>query len=280
MPSVSISGTDLNYVDEGRGPVLLLVHGFPLDHTMWQYQIADLKDEMRVIAPDLRGFGLSGVTPGTVTMAQMADDLAALLDALRISEPVYFCGLSMGGYVAWQFIERHRKRLAGVILCDTRAVADTPKEKETRLETAEKVMKEGPGFIAEAMPKRLFAERTHQEQAKLVQETREVIRRTKPEGIAAAARGMAARPDVTEKLAGMEIPALVIVGSEDVISKAEEMRTIAEEMPISMFVEIPGAGHMSPLEAPDVVNRAISDFVGRMSSQPPEMELEEDHEEE
>jgi len=279
MPSVSISGTDLNYVDEGRGPVLLLVHGFPLDHTMWQYQIADLKDEMRVIAPDLRGFGMSGVTAGTVTMAQMADDLAGLLDALRISEPVYFCGLSMGGYVAWQFIERHRKRLAGVILCDTRAVADTPKEKETRLETAEKVVKEGPGFIAEAMPKRLFAERAHQEQAKLVQETREVIRRTAPEGIAAAARGMAARPDVSGKLGGMEIPALVIVGSEDAISKAEEMRTIAEELPISMFVEIPGAGHMSPLEAPDVVNRAISDFVSRMSSQPPEMELEEDDEE-
>lgn len=279
MPSVSISGTDLNYVDEGRGPVLLLVHGFPLDHTMWQYQITDLKEEMRVIAPDLRGFGKSGVTAGTVTMAQMADDLAGLLDALRISEPVYFCGLSMGGYVAWQFIERHRGRLAGVILCDTRAVADTPKEKETRLETAEKVVKEGPGFIAEAMPKRLFAERAHQEQVKLVQETREVIRRTSPEGIAAAARGMAARPDVSGKLAGMEIPALVIVGSEDVISKAEEMRGIAEEMPISMFVEIPGAGHMSPLEAPDVVNRAISDFVGRMSSQPPEMELEEDDEE-
>ena len=279
MPSVSISGTDLNYVDEGRGPVLLLVHGFPLDHTMWQYQIADLKDEMRVIAPDLRGFGMSGVTAGTVTMAQMADDLAGLLDALRISEPVYFCGLSMGGYVAWQFIERHRKRLAGVILCDTRAVADTPKERETRLETAEKVVKEGPGFIAEAMPKRLFAERTHQEQPKVVQETREVIRRTAPEGIAAAARGMAARPDVSGKLGGMEIPALVIVGSEDAISKAEEMRTIAEELPISMFVEIPGAGHMSPLEAPDVVNRAISDFVSRMSSQPPEMELEEDDEE-
>lgn len=279
MPSVSISGTDLNYVDEGRGPVLLLVHGFPLDHTMWQYQIADLKEEMRVIAPDLRGFGLSGVTAGTVTMAQMADDLAALLDALRISEPVYFCGLSMGGYVAWQFIERHGKRLAGVILCDTRAVGDTPKEKETRLETAEKVMKEGPGFIAEAMPKRLFAERTHQEQPELVQETREVIRRTKPEGVAAAARGMAARPDVSAKLAGMEIPALVIVGSEDAISKAEEMQTIAEELPISMFVEIPGAGHMSPLEAPDVVNRAISDFVSRMTSQPPEMELEEDDEE-
>ncbi len=127
-----------------------------------------------------------------------------------------------------------------------------------RLEKAEKVVKEGPGFIAEEMLKRLFAERTHQEQPKLVQETREVMRRTKPEGIAAARVGDGGLAGRVGEVGGDGDSGARDCGSEDAISKAEEMRGIAEELPISMFVEIPGAGHMSPLEAPDVVNRAIS----------------------
>lgn len=279
MPTTTVNGISMNYVDEGAGPVLLLVHGFPLDHTMWQFQIADLKEEVRVIAPDLRGFGATGVTPGTVSMRQMADDLAALLDALKITEPVFFCGLSMGGYVAWQFIERHAHRLAGVILCDTRAQADTPKERETRLETADKVLKEGPGFLADSMPKKLFSELAHKEQGALVNATKAVIRKGNPEGVAAAARGMAARPDVRDRLPSIELPALVIVGTDDAISTADEMREIAEALPVSMFTEVPGAGHMSPLEAPDVVNTAILEFVQRLTMPPPEMEADEDDEE-
>ena len=279
MPTTTVNGISMNYVDEGAGPVLLLVHGFPLDHSMWQFQIADLKEEVRVIAPDLRGFGATGVTPGTVSMRQMADDLAALLDALKITEPVFFCGLSMGGYVAWQFIERHAHRLAGVILCDTRAQADTPKERETRLETADKVLKEGPGFLADSMPKKLFSELAHKEQGALVNATKAVIRKGNPEGVAAAARGMAARPDVRDRLPSIELPALVIVGTDDAISTADEMREIAEALPVSMFTEVPGAGHMSPLEAPDVVNTAILEFVQRLTMPPPEMEADEDDEE-
>lgn len=279
MPTTTVNGISMNYVDEGAGPILLLVHGFPLDHTMWQFQIADLKEEVRVIAPDLRGFGATGVTPGTVSMRQMADDLAALLDALKITEPVFFCGLSMGGYVAWQFIERYAHRLAGVILCDTRAQADTPKERETRLETADRVLKEGPGFLADSMPKKLFSELAHKEQGALVNATKAVIRKGNPEGVAAAARGMAARPDVRDRLPSIELPALVIVGTDDAISTADEMREIAEALPVSMFTEVPGAGHMSPLEAPDVVNTAILEFVQRLTVPPPEMEADEDDEE-
>ena len=100
---VKIGEVSLGVDVSGEGPPLLLVHGFPLDHSMWQEQIAEFATTHRVIAPDLRGFGLSDVTPGTVTMEQFADDLAAMLPELSITEPVIFCGLSMGGYVAWQF---------------------------------------------------------------------------------------------------------------------------------------------------------------------------------
>src|SRR5438477_10780764 len=125
MPLLEVQNVRFNVIDRGRGTPLVLVHGYPLDHSMWQGQIEGLSDMCRVIAPDLRGFGKSSVTPGVVTMEQMADDVAALLDELSITERIIFCGLSMGGYVAWQFAFRHRPRLAKLILCDTRAVADS-----------------------------------------------------------------------------------------------------------------------------------------------------------
>src|SRR5690606_37351033 len=122
---IAISDTQLHVVDRGRGPVVLLVHGFPLDHSMWEEQLADLSSDFRVIAPDLRGFGASGVASETLTMSRLANDLAELLDALEVDQRIVYCGLSMGGYIAWPFFERHRARLAKLILCDTRAGSDT-----------------------------------------------------------------------------------------------------------------------------------------------------------
>src|SRR5436305_9827485 len=117
MPVIQLNGVRINVIERGSGTPLLLVHGYPLDHSMWLGQIDRLSDLCRVIAPDLRGFGASDVIPGMATMEQMADDLAALLEALKIGETIVFCGLSMGGYVAWQFALRHRARLAKLILC-------------------------------------------------------------------------------------------------------------------------------------------------------------------
>ena len=106
-----VRGLNLNVVESGAGLPVLLVHGFPLDHTMWQPQLEALAGEAHVVAPDLRGFGASDAGGETVSMEDYADDLAALLDARTIQEPVVFCGLSMGGYIAWQFFLRHRERL-------------------------------------------------------------------------------------------------------------------------------------------------------------------------
>src|SRR5262245_55947000 len=111
MNPVRVGNMSFNVLQRGSGTPLLFVHGFPLDHTMWDAQVAEFSKDFRVIAPDLRGFGKSHVTPGTMTMEQFADDLAALLDELRVTEPIVFCGLSMGGYIAWQFWRRHSSRL-------------------------------------------------------------------------------------------------------------------------------------------------------------------------
>jgi 3-oxoadipate enol-lactonase len=261
MPSVKVHEIDLHYVERGRGPPLILVHGFPLDHTMWQGQLDALADRYRVIAPDLRGFGQSGVTPGLATMPRMADDLAQLLDRLVIAEPIVLCGLSMGGYVAWQFGLRYRERLAKLILCDTKAVGDTPETATNRIGLADRVQKEGPGFIAETMLPKLFAPATIEARAPCVEATRQVILRTDPKGIAAASRGMAQRPAVTPWLGKFDMPALVLCGQHDVISKPDEMRGFAGQMPSARYIEIAGAGHMAPLEKPTEVNAAIREFL-------------------
>jgi len=260
---VTVKGCELNVVEQGKGTPVLLVHGFPLDHSMWNGQLTGLSDVCRVIAPDLRGFGKSDVTPGTTTMEQYADDLAGLLDALSVREPIVFCGLSMGGYVAWQFALRYRQRLAKLICCDTRAVADSAEAAAGRLKMAEKVVAEGSKVAAEAMLPKLFAPTTKQEQPQIVEATQQVMLGTKPEGIAAALRGMAQRPDVSARLGELQVPALVICGEHDGISPPAEMRGIAEKLPTARFLEVRGAGHMAPLEKPSEVNAAIRDFVNR-----------------
>ena len=261
MKRVSIGDIELAVVDRGLGVPLLLVHGFPLDHSMWVSQIEGLCDTCRVIAPDLRGFGESDVTSGTVTMGQMADDIAALLDGLEVREPVVFCGLSMGGYIGWEFFMRHRDRVGSLILCDTRAICDTAEGAQGRRETAEKVVAEGPQILVDGMVSKLFSGATIANRKDIVEETCRVMMGTAPEGIAAAARGMAERIDASTLLASVDCPTLIVVGEEDAISTVEEMRSIADAIPGARFVKVAGAGHMSPLEAPAEVNEAIRQFV-------------------
>ncbi len=261
MKQVDVGNIRLCVSDQGHGQVLLLVHGFPLDHSMWVGQIQNLSQNFHVIAPDLRGFGHSDVTDGVVSMEQLADDLASLLDALGIRDKIALCGLSMGGYVAWQFWHRHRSRLSHLILCDTRAVADPPEAAEARLESADRAKAEGVGFLADTMMGKLFAESTLQDRPHLVEATRSVMLGAPPAGVAAALRGMAARPDFTDMLPKIDVPTLIVCGHHDTISTIDEMQEIALGIPGSRYVEIPDAGHMSPLENPSTVNLAIRDFL-------------------
>lgn len=262
MKTIKLHDTTLNVADVGSGPVLLLVHGFPLDHSMWRHQLESLSDDYRVIAPDLRGFGASTGATETITMEQLADDLAELLDALDIAEPITCCGLSMGGYVAWQFWQRHASRLARLIVCDTRAIADSEEAARGRRDMANRVLSDGATIIADAMLPKLFSEKTVREQADTVAATRQVMQSTAPKAVAGALRGMAQRPDMTSALPNIDVPTLVICGEHDVISTIDEMRSIADALPNAIFVEVPDSGHMTPLEDPQTVNAAIREFLG------------------
>jgi len=262
MPTVTVNNVSLSYEDAGRGVPLLFVHGFPLDHAMWQEQIAALSGQFRVIAPDLRGFGRSGVTAGVVTMEQMADDLAALLEAVAIREPIVLCGLSMGGYVALEFWRKCAGRLKAFILCDTRAAADTPEGAANRLAIADRVLREGPRPLVDSMLPKLFSPRTRGDRPQVVEQMERVMMAAAPQGIAAAARGMAERRDFTAELKNVRCPTLAVVGADDALSPPAEMQGLAAAIPAAQFCVVPAAGHLAPYEQPAAFNAAIASFIG------------------
>lgn len=264
MKTLSVRGTELRCVDRGTGLPLLLVHGFPLDHTMWAAEIDELSSRYRVIAPDLRGFGKSPAQGEKVTMAEFADDLAALVDALKIDEPIVFCGLSMGGYIAFQFCRKYADRLRALILCDTRAAADAPDAADARWTMANRVLDEGPATLVESMLPRVLGETTQRQQPEVVEQVRRVMMNSDARGIAAALRGMAERPDMTASLAEIRCPTLALVGSEDILTPSAEMRAMAHAIPAARFVEIPAAGHLAPWENPAAVNVAMAEFLATL----------------
>jgi len=261
VKSLAVNGTEIYCDDCGTGTPLVLVHGFPLDRTMWSEQLDQLSGCCRVITPDMRGFGQSLAKGDLTTMEQMADDLTGLLDALGIQEPVVLGGLSMGGYVAFQFWRKYAARLCGLILCDTKAEADTPEVAVNRRATAERLLGEGLAPIADTMLPKLFSETTRQRHPKVIERVRHSILAADPRGIAAAARGMAERPDMTASLGQIQCPTLVLVGQNDPLSPPAMMRTMSEAIPDAEFVEIANAGHMAPLENPAEANAAICGFM-------------------
>ncbi|HEX5446477.1 MAG TPA: alpha/beta fold hydrolase [Pirellulales bacterium] len=264
MKRVFARNLEFGVLDQGQGTPVLFVHGFPLNHTMWNAQLPVFAERRRVIAPDLRGFGSSVDTEGTVSMEDFADDLSAILDDLQVSEPIVYCGLSMGGYIGWQFVRKYRQRLRGLVLCDTRAAADTPEAATGRRKMAEQVIADGTQPVADGMLSKALSPRTMTERPEVVAAVRGMILSSDPTGVAAAQRGMAARPDVSGQLGQIDLPTLVIVGADDALSPADEMRGIAEAIPHARFVVIPEAGHLTPLENPSAFNAALAEFLDQL----------------
>jgi 3-oxoadipate enol-lactonase len=244
----------------GDGTPVVLLHDFPLDSRMWLPQVEALGG-YQVIVPDLRGFGAARALSGEVTpMDLLADDVARLLEERKL-ERVVLCGLSMGGYVALAFARRYPERLGGLVLCDTRAGADTEEARAARLAMAERVLADGVGFLPEVMLPRLLGETTRQRRPEVVQQVTETIGAQDSGGIAAAQRGMAERPDSTGVLGRIAVPSLVITGMQDELIRPEESTEMAAAIPDARLVQVPDAGHLVNLEQPDTVNEALLDFL-------------------
>jgi pimeloyl-ACP methyl ester carboxylesterase len=262
MQTATIHGIEMGYRDEGDGVPLVLVHGFPLSGAMWQPQISALSARYRVIAPDLRGFGASTFGGGADSLDQYADDLLALLDHLDVRK-VALAGLSMGGYIAFALLRRAADRVSALVLADTKAAADSDEARQKREQNARMVETSGLAPLAEQMLPGLLADRTPQGQQQAV---RGIIMANQPEGIAAALRAMAQRPDSTPQLSAINVPTLIMVGSEDTLTPPGEARKLHEAIKGSQFVELSGAAHLSNIEAPAAFNAAVDSFLGGNST--------------
>lgn len=255
----TVNGVTLHYEVRGEGEPVLFVHGFPHSGEVWRPAVERL-DGYRRIVPDLRGMG--GSEPGAVAgMADYAADLAELLHALGETRPVVLVGMSMGGYVAFEFCRACPERVRALVLVDTRAQADTKEGARGRHETAERVLREGSGVVADAMVEKLFAPGAPRA---LRERWRGIMAATPPEGAAAALRAMAGRPDSFGTLAGLEVPVLVVVGEEDAITPVEDGRSMREAAREARLEIVPGAGHMCPVERPDEFAAALRDFLGEI----------------
>ncbi len=257
---MTVNGVSLAVEVRGKGPAVLFVHGYPLDRTLWAAQLSGL-DGFRVIAPDLRGLGLSDAPDLGYSMPTYADDLAALLEALQVDE-VVLVGLSMGGYVAFEFLRRHRERVRALVLFDTRADADVPDVRRARDQQSSLAREHGAAAVAEQMLPRMLAPAAAQSTPHVVERVREMMLAAPVAGIAGALAAMRDRSDASALLATLDdLPTMVVVGEEDVMTPVDLARGMASAIPGARLELVPGAGHLPPIEAPGVVNALLLDFL-------------------
>ena len=257
MPIANIAGRELHFVNQGSGPLVVLIHGYPLDHTMWLDQLSGLAGVRTVVALDLPGYGMSErVTGQPLTMDRLADDVAGLIGELgEASADVV--GLSMGGYVALALWDRHPQLVTTLALSNTRATADSEEARAGRDAQALAVVSEGRGPLASRLVDALLSPAADlTAKARL----RTMVESTPVETMVASLRGMAERPDRTELLSSIAVPTLAIAGEEDGLIPPLDMHELAAAISGSEFVVVPGAGHLPPIERPDAFTDILLDF--------------------
>ncbi|MCZ2341018.1 MAG: alpha/beta hydrolase [Bacteroidales bacterium] len=253
----------VNYAERGRGTPVVLLHAFPQSHEMWIPQITALSDQYRIIAPDLPGFGGSSLPQEGWTVESAADRIADFLSGIGLTEPVVLGGLSMGGYVALAFARRHPDRLRGLILADTRAEADSPEAHANREAAITLAEAQGTAAVFAGMRPHALGATTHQHRPAVVAEATRIAQAQPAPAVVAAIRALRDRPDASSCLPGLTIPALVIVGDEDTLTPPDVARGLADRLPMAQLVVLPGAGHLSNLETPELFNAAIRSFLER-----------------
>ena len=255
-----LNGIRLEYTDEGTGTPLVLLHAFPLNRTMWEPQITPFSARFRTIAVDLRGHGASNAGHTPHTLEDFATDIKHLLDHLNIQEAI-FVGLSMGGYILMALYRLYPDRVKGLVLADTRAQADTPEGRAGRFEMIRTAETQGVSAIADIMIPRLLSAHTIQTNPDLVGKVRRMILDNPVKTIVADLRAMAERPDSVPLLEKIARPTLVLVGELDQGTPPSDARVMAERIPDAQLAVLPGAAHLSNLEAPEAFNQAVLSFL-------------------
>jgi 3-oxoadipate enol-lactonase len=265
LQTAALAGGHVHYADLGpraASDVIVLVHGFPLGVGMWVPQ-EDAWPGWRVIVPALPGF--DGSEPlSAATIDGYAGSVGALVEGLLLP-PVVVAGLSMGGYVVFAMLRRASVPARAIVLADTRSGADSDESKAGRRRLLDLLAREGPPAVAREIIPKLIGPATRAERPQVEAALMALIERQPAATIAASTRALMDRPDATGQLAGIHLPALVIVGTDDALTPPAESERMHAALPDAALVRIPGAGHMSNMEQPGAFNQAVRAFLGRLS---------------
>lgn len=263
--------TRLFYVDEGpkNGPPIVLLHGFPLNHTMWDAQAKYLSGKgYRVIRPDLRGHGQSPAVAEPATMLHMVEDVLIILDNLKITK-FRLGGFSMGGYVALELTYRHAGRVEALLLVDTRAEPDTDDAKKGRRQTIDQIRARGNVVLVETMLPKLLSEQTTKQRPELVEQVRKMIMDTPRDGALHALEGIMQRPDQRPNLGSISVPTLIVVGAEDKITPPEAAQVMQRGIKGSQLRIVTGAAHTVPMEQPEPLNHFLDHWTQGFADKKP-----------
>jgi len=256
----SVNGLKVFTKGNKNNKPVIFIHGFPYDHTMWDYQVEELKEDYYCVTYDIRGLGQSYIGDGQYTMEAFVWDLFSIIDELHIESPI-LCGLSMGWYIAFRAVEKEAQRFAGLIFCDTRPEADNNDGKIARSSAIDKINVEGvEAFVNDFVPK-CFHIKTPERLSEIYDRIFAVTKNQNSVGVKGALLAMISRRDTTKYLGKIKIPTLVLVGKKDELTPPDVMKNMAKKIKKSKFYIVPKAGHMSPLENPIFVNKKIIQFL-------------------
>ena len=254
MERVKINSIHIAYTRKGSGKPLVLVHGYPLDHTIWDEVLPLLENDFDIVTPDLRGFGQSQVVENQYKIEDMAADIAGLLDHLGI-EKAAIAGHSMGGYVSLAFASAYPQRVLGLGLVASQAPADPPERKQGRYDAATEIMKNGVGPVAESMPAKLSPDKRVQAYV------RGLIAAQQPAGLAGALKAMAERHDSTSALSTFDYPVAIVHGDADELIPIQRAQEIKAAIPHATLVELSTVGHMPMLENPQATAATLKNLL-------------------
>ncbi|MGB8013666.1 MAG: alpha/beta fold hydrolase [Terriglobales bacterium] len=260
MERLHSNDAEIVYEIRGDGPPVVLLHPFPSDHEFWHPITAALESRYRLILPDLRGHGDSGAGEGPALMQKHADDIARVLDAAAIGKAA-FIGCSIGGYILFEFWRRFRPRMTSLVICDSRPQPDTAEARANRLQAAATVLEQGTEPFLEAMIPKLMGRTTLTTRPDLVAGARAMMRKMSAEDISQVQQGMAERPDSVADLKTINVPTLIVIGEEDILSTPADGELMRQNISGSQLKVISKAGHYAPWEQPQAVGPILRQFL-------------------
>jgi 3-oxoadipate enol-lactonase len=260
MPRITSDDAEISYEVAGSGPSVVLLHPFPVHHEFWLPVAQILSSRYRLILPDLRGHGESSLGNGPAAMQKHAADIARVMDAAGVDRAPLI-GVSVGGYAIFEFWRGFRDRATALVLCNTKAPADSPEARANRLQTADDVLQRGTEPFFESMIQKLLGESTRRSRPELAEGALRMMRKMSAENVAGVQRGMAERSDSIATLKTITVPTLIITGDEDLLTGLPEAELMKQNIPGSQMKVVAKAGHYSPWEQSDEVGRLLRQFL-------------------